>query len=303
MINKSMNPYQTQDLQALKTRAGAKISSAIETASTKTGMDFSYLLQQASVESSFNPKAKARTSSATGLYQFIDSTWMEMVRDHGHKYGLSRLANQIDEKGEVANRSDRQQILALRKDPLLASYMAAEYASDNKQHLEQKVGGQVGSTELYLAHFMGPNGASRFLNELRENPQATAARVFPREATSNRNVFYNQNGGARSLSEVYAFFDSKFRIDGTFSSPNTQIAQVNNPVYGRVDQFNEKTERWVKTSRPEDLRAHLLLMAQLDRQNSNAALSLAQLSRNPVDKMTLLDLISTDHNDQNRYNA
>ena len=120
------------DLQALANRAGAKITSAIQDASAKTGVGFSYLLQQANVESSFNANAKAKTSSATGLYQFIESTWLSMVKEHGDKYGLGDYADKISNNGRVASRADRNQILALRKDPEIASAMAAEYEAENK---------------------------------------------------------------------------------------------------------------------------------------------------------------------------
>ena len=52
----------------------ADVRGAIARASESTGVDFDYLLAQARLESGLNPDAKARSSSATGLYQFIDST-------------------------------------------------------------------------------------------------------------------------------------------------------------------------------------------------------------------------------------
>ena len=82
---KTPNSTISTELAALSSKAGAKISSAIQSASQKTGVDFSYLLQQAQVESSFKADAKAKTSSATGLYQFIDRTWLQMVNKYGDK--------------------------------------------------------------------------------------------------------------------------------------------------------------------------------------------------------------------------
>jgi len=192
------NTLENNALAALASRASTQVVGAIRQASAKTGVDFAYLLQQAGAESSFNPAAKARTSSATGLYQFIESTWMDMVKKHGDKYG-------IDTK---ASRSD---ILALRKDPEKASLLAAEFASENKRYLQQHVGGDIGSTDLYFAHFLGAGGAAGFLNALKENPNATAADLFPREARANRGVFYDgKTGQPRSLQAVYDFFDKKF---------------------------------------------------------------------------------------------
>ena len=193
------NSAVSANLATLVDKAGAKITHAIQSASAKTGVDFSYLLQQAQIESSFKADAKASTSSATGLYQFIDKTWLSMVDKYGDKYGISDVSNKKD-------------ILELRKNPELCSLMAAEMASDNKEYLEKCTGQTAGSTELYMAHFMGPAGASKFLTAMDKNPDATAAALFPDAASANKNVFYDKSGRAKSLADVYAQFDKKFSI-------------------------------------------------------------------------------------------
>lgn len=197
--NTVQNTANSASLAGLVDKAGAKIAQAIKTASAKTGVDFSYLLQQAQVESSFKADAKASSSSATGLYQFIDKTWLSMVDKYGDKYGLSDATN-------------KKEILELRKDPELCSLMAAELASENKNYLEKCTGQEAGATELYMAHFMGPAGASKFLNAMDKNPSANAASLFPDAAAANKGVFYDKSGKARSLEDVYAFFDKKFSI-------------------------------------------------------------------------------------------
>ena len=60
--------------------AGDRITSAIQSASKTTGTEFNYLVQTAARESAFNPKAQATTSSARGLFQFIESTWLGTMR-------------------------------------------------------------------------------------------------------------------------------------------------------------------------------------------------------------------------------
>lgn len=204
----------TQPLHSLTRKAGEKVASAIQSASAKTGVDFSYLLQQAQVESSFNPSAKAKTSSASGLYQFIESTWLDMVNKYGDKYGLSDYADKISDSGKVATKADRSEILALRNDPEICSLMAGELAAENKSYLERCVGGDIGSTELYMAHFMGPGGAAKFLSALQANPESCAADAFPQAAAANKNVFFDKQGGKKTLEEVYAFFDKKFALSG-----------------------------------------------------------------------------------------
>lgn len=204
-INPSYNP-----LAELSARASSSVLNAISGASQKTGIDFNYLLQQADVESSLNPSAKANTSSASGLFQFIESTWLSMVEKHGAKYGLNEEASSII-NGKVHDPQTRQDILDLRFDPQASSHMAAEFAEENQKILESHWGGAVGSTELYLSHFLGAGSASAFLNARDENPMQNAAALFPKAAKSNPNIFYDhQSGAAKSLEEVYARFDSKF---------------------------------------------------------------------------------------------
>lgn len=212
MLKTTASTHSTS-LAQLAQRAGAKIADAIQTASAKTGVDFSYLLQQAQVESSFKADAKAKSSSATGLFQFIDSTWLQMVNKYGDKYGLDDYASQITDKGKVLDKAMKNKILALRNDPHICSLMAGEFAAENKNYLQKCVGGDVGSTELYMAHFMGAGGAAKFLSAMKMNPDANAATAFPSAAAANKNVFYNKDGSAKSLKDVYAAFDKKFAID------------------------------------------------------------------------------------------
>lgn len=200
-MNNALKSLENNALAALSSRAGASVTNAIKTASAKTGVSFSYLMEKAAAESNFNPTIKAKTSSATGLFQFIESTWIDMVEKHGDKYGIDK--NQ-----------PKSALLNLRKDPEIASYMAAEFASDNANHLRQKLGSDIGNTELYFAHFMGAGGASAFLSQLKKNPLAIGADLFPKEARANKGVFYDRDTGApKTLQQVYDFFDKKFSGD------------------------------------------------------------------------------------------
>tara|TARA_R110002124_G_scaffold129483_1_gene290910 strand:- start:208339 stop:209616 length:1278 start_codon:yes stop_codon:yes gene_type:complete len=203
-----------QYLQSLNHRAGARVQNAVQSASHKTGVDFAYLMEQAAAESNFDHDAKATTSSASGLYQFIDSTWLAMVKDHGDKYGLGQEAATINAQGRVSDPAMRASILALRDDPKIASLMAAELAADNKAYLSENFDGDIGSTELYMAHFLGAGKAAEFLNAEKDNPSTIGAQMFPREAGANPNVFFDkQTGSPRSLEQIYTLFDDKFRYD------------------------------------------------------------------------------------------
>ncbi|MCB9948993.1 MAG: transglycosylase SLT domain-containing protein [Rhodospirillaceae bacterium] len=193
-----------------------QVLAAVQEASQRTGIDFAYMMAKAAQESAFQPTAVAGSTNATGLYQFIDSTWLAMIKENGATYGLGQYADRITVRQDgslaVTDAAARREILALREDPRLNAIMAGEYALDNREYLERNVGGRIGSTELYLAHFLGAGGATTFLRQLRHDPDQTAASVFPAAARYNYNVFYNSNTGQpRSLQQVYDWMDRRMQ--------------------------------------------------------------------------------------------
>lgn len=186
------------------TRAG-QAQAAIARAAQRTGIDFSYLLAQARIESGLDPQAEARTSSATGLFQFIDQTWLSTIDRHGASLGLGDLAGAINSSGgraHVADPATREAILDLRYDPEIASLMAGALAGDNRDALTPVLGRTPDASELYLAHFLGAEGATRFLGALGQNPDESAAAILPRAARANRAIFYEPGGAPRSVAGV-----------------------------------------------------------------------------------------------------
>jgi hypothetical protein len=166
------------------------VRGAIARAAAATGTDFSYLMAQARIESGLNPNARAATSSAAGLYQFTGSTWLSMLDKHGAAYGLP-----------ASGAASRAQMLALRSDPELSALMAGELANDNRDFLSAQLGRDPDASELYLAHFLGTEGAGRFLGALSTNPSQSAAALLPKAAAANRAIFFGPSG-ARSVGEV-----------------------------------------------------------------------------------------------------
>jgi hypothetical protein len=208
------------------------IQAAVRQASDRTGVDFSYLMAKAAQESSFDPEAKAATSSATGLYQFTEGTWLNMVEQHGADYGLGREASQIQRRSDgslsVQDPQAKRDILELRKDPKISSYLAAEFARDNQSQLQETVGGEIGATELYMAHFLGAGGATKFLNGMHQNPDQSAAALLPEAASANKGVFYDKAGKALSVGQIYDRFAKKF--DGmTASSMTASVGTIGMP--------------------------------------------------------------------------
>lgn len=162
------------------------VRAAIQRAADATGVDFSLLVETARRESALNPNARARTSSATGLFQFIESTWLNMVRRHGAEHGLGGQAAALNAGADAATRSS---ILALRNDPEISARMAAELARENAGALQARLGRTPTAGELYAAHVMGPGGALRLI-EASVRGESNAAALFPREAAANRGLFY-----------------------------------------------------------------------------------------------------------------
>lgn len=194
------------------------VRNAIGRAAQRTGVDFSYLLNQAKSESGLNPTAKASTSSASGLFQFIDQSWLGVMKQHGAKHGMGWAANAIGRTSGgqwvVRDPQMRQAVFALRDQAEPSALMAAESATENAAGLSQVLGRQANATDLYFAHFLGPAGAARYLKAHQANPGATAAALFPREASVNRSLFYTRAGEARSLDDLYALMAKKISGGG-----------------------------------------------------------------------------------------
>ena len=193
--------------------AQSRVQSAIALAASRTGVDFGYLLGQAKLESGLNAGARAGTSSASGLYQFVEQSWLAVVKQHGAEHGLGWAANSIQQlpngRYTAGDAQTRRAILDLRNDPTAASLMAAEHAGDNKTALEGALGRPATGADLYMAHFLGRAGATKFLKAMSADPRASRAALFPAAAGANRNVFYDAAGAPRSLAAIYQRFTDK----------------------------------------------------------------------------------------------
>lgn len=190
----------------------AGISRALQNASDKTGTGFDHLVNTAMRESALNPKAKASTSSASGMFQFIEQTWLSMVKQHGAEHGLVEQADAIvkDARGRyiVPDPATRKEILALRKDTDISALMAGELTNDNRKILENRLDRGVDGGELYAAHVLGAHGAVKLIRAAEQNPTANAANLFPSAARANHGIFYEKSH-ARSVAEVADFLASK----------------------------------------------------------------------------------------------
>ncbi len=217
--------------------AGSTVTGAIRQASAATGTSFSYLLATAQVESGLNPQAGASTSSARGLFQFVEQTWLGTIKQSGAALGYGRYAAAITRTGSghyvVKDAAMRQEILKLRNDPTANAVMAGAFTQANAAYLTQKLGRPPSEGELYIAHFLGAGGAARLIGLAASNPDAKAANLFAGAAQANRSIFFDkQTGAARSVGAVRNVLTARYDVARSephqWTAPAAAAAQAAN---------------------------------------------------------------------------
>jgi soluble lytic murein transglycosylase-like protein len=196
------------------------VIAAIRLSSVRTGVDFSYMMKLAAAESNFEPESESATSSATGMYQFTQGTWLNTLKKHGEKYGLvADYAAKIEyyvnrrtgtQRPFLSDKETYEHLLELRKNPRIAAMMAAETVLDNQQKLVDSFDREPTQTDLYLTHFLGTNAAITFIRSLEQRPDKHAVELFPVAASSNHDVFHPKTCAPRTVDEVYSLFGKKF---------------------------------------------------------------------------------------------
>ena len=211
--------------------AGSAVTGAIRQASQATGTSFNYLLATAQVEFGLNPQAGAPTSSARGLFQFIDTTWLATMKQYGAELGYSRYADAITTDGAgnyvVRDPTMRSEILKLRSDPTANAVMAGAFTKANASALSERLGRSPSEGELYIAHFLGAGGAARLITLAATNPNAKAADFFPNAAQANASIFYDRaTGAARSFAQVRNVLTARYDVARGSQDLATATAQA-----------------------------------------------------------------------------
>jgi len=212
--------------------AGSTVTGAIRQAAQATGTSFQYLLATAQVESGLNPQAGAPTSSARGLFQFVEQTWLGTIKQSGAALGYGQYAAAITRtpsgRYEVSDPEMRNEILKLRTDPTANAVMAGAFTQANAALLSERLGRSPSEGELYIAHFLGAGGAAHLISAATSNPSGTAARYFPNAAQANSSIFYDRTtGAARSVAQVRDVLTARYDVAANGSSKAMSVAQAN----------------------------------------------------------------------------
>lgn len=137
-----------------------------------TGVPAADLAAIAAIESSFNTKSKARTSSARGLFQFTNRTWRVTLKSYGEQYGLDENSSRYDARANAL--------------------MGAEYLKENRRILEKRLGREVDLVDVYMAHFISPRRAA---SVIRAAPHQDISVLYPKLAKANKSIFFKDGKG------------------------------------------------------------------------------------------------------------
>ncbi len=229
-------------------RLSPEILQSLKEASAKTGVDFDFLVAQATAESGLRGEVRARQrhSSAAGLFQFNEQTWMEMVRQHGSKYGLGDVAARVttlaDGRLGTTDRALDNKILDLRKDVRLSAMFAGELAKHNATALQKALHRKADAADLHLAHLLGTTGAIRFLRAREADAAQPAATVLPAAARQNPQLFFERGDHTpKTVAAVYGKIKAKIEtpLKQLASSP-TSITDGLRPGAGLTDALPKK---------------------------------------------------------------
>ena len=214
--------------------AASPVAGAIRDAAQSTGTSFEYLLTTAQIESNLNPAAQATTSSAKGLYQFIDQTWLATMKQAGPALGLGTYASAIvqtaDGQYAVPDPASRAAIMKLRSDPKVSAAIAGVYTRSNAAKLNAAIGRAPSGGELYIAHFLGSDGAAKLIGTASSAPQANAAAMFPQAAAANPSIFYDRSGRPLDAASVYNKLTGRYDVARALAfAPGTQTPMVAPP--------------------------------------------------------------------------
>ncbi len=281
------------------------VTSAIRKASLESGSPFELMMASAQLESGFRPGAKASSSSAAGLFQFTEQTWLDTVRRHGAEHGMaSEAAAIVDKSGRLttADPAIRKRILSLRSDLSVASAMAGDHLRDLSKKLSAGLGRVATAGEVYLGHFLGEHGAKQIITS---GKNQIAANVLPEAARANSTLFYAPDGtpytAGQFLQHIQKRLSQAFANTGATAGGSTspagsnQIAnQATAPKGGLSGQATGIPQRIQSASERLVMAALVEPLTQSDQLNINSKSRLAKLESDlPAATLTALQMSPT----------
>ncbi len=210
--------------------SAAAVTGAIKRAAQSTGVNFGYLLATAKVESNLDPNLTMQSSSATGLFQIIDQTWLGAMKTAGRAFGFGRYADAITQTKSgryvVEDPVLRDEMMKLRKDPATNAVMGGVITQQNAAIVARRIGRKPTEGELYVAHFFGPYAASKVIEVAASAPNTDAAAMFPEAARANRAIFYDRAGNARTVAGVRDELVRRYQVAKARSAPAISATAV-----------------------------------------------------------------------------
>ncbi|MEM7650558.1 MAG: hypothetical protein AAF204_00560 [Pseudomonadota bacterium] len=202
------------------------LATAIYKASIKTGVDFELMVLKAKMESDLGRLNVATGSSARGAFQYIEPTWLTLIRRYGKDMGYEHYAKVItrphypalpDIKG--SNPFLKAEILSLRHDPEVSALVKAYQVKEETDVIRSfKKGKRVTATDHYIAHMLGLPLMKEFYKMKNRGSVIAVAKLNNaqmREAAKLNRVFFYHGQRALTARESYAKFEK--RVNREFS--------------------------------------------------------------------------------------
>ncbi len=221
------------------------IIDALHNASQKTNISFELLVMKAMIESDLGRVTQSKTSSARGVFQYIEPTWIVLMKRYGNRIGYSEYADSIKYSAEhkkhmvQSQTISRQDVLDLRENPRIAALIKGYQIQDEVKILAQfKNGARVNATDHYIAHMLGLTMARKFYEfQQTESPIILANlknRYFSEAVSLNRSFFYDKTGNGLNAAQAYQAFHKRMSdkflqlrtIENTYNKNRNNILPV-----------------------------------------------------------------------------
>ena len=220
----SMDDKRLQLARSLKTYLkdngfDERLAASLYKASLKTGVDFELMVLKAKMESDLGRATIAQHTSARGVFQYIEPTWLTLMRRYGDDIGYGHYAKAIKRAKypglpyiEGNNPYLKAEILALRHDLDASAMLQAYQVREETDVIKSMKRGRVTATDHYIVHMLGVPLAKQFYKmqaSMSLSPVAKSRNPAMREAAAmNRSFFYSRSGPLAAR-EVYAKFEAK----------------------------------------------------------------------------------------------